>query len=142
MFDQATADAASQVVNTTVTSQFAGAAAIGYLLNWLKESDRIPWISAHTKWLNRILVGVLSFITAIGVHYTFDPAAGTLIIGGLHASTIGHGLLDWGTQWIMAQMSSDIVLTKRTAEAVQTGDVNKPTGIKLASDKGTGGGGL
>ena len=110
-------------------SQLAGAVLLAYLLQWVKASNWFPWISEHTKMLNRAITGALSLVAAVGIHYTFDSASGVLTIGGLHASSVGHGLLEWAKQWAFQQGTADLIFAKTVAQDVKAGDVPKPTGV-------------
>lgn len=121
--------AAQELVNTTVTSQIASAAMIGYALNFLRQAKWFPWLGEHSKGVKYALTGLLSFVTALGIHYSFDATAGVLTIGGLHAASIMHSGWEWITQWFLAQLASDHVQMKMTAEAVSAGNVEPPTGI-------------
>lgn len=109
-------------------SQLASAALLAYLLKWAQRSNLVPWISEHTRGINRALTGVLSLLAAVGVGYHFDSAAGALTITGLHASTIVAGLWAWAKQWAFQQGASDMIFTKTIAEDVRRGDANTPTG--------------
>ena len=121
-------DPAASDPSHLVGSQLASAALLAYLLQWVKNSNLVPWVSEHTKGINRAITGVLSLIAAIGVHYTFDSATGVLTIGGLTAGSIVSGLWSWISQWAFQQGASDMIFTKTTAEAVKVGEVEKPTG--------------
>lgn len=124
---QATAAAVSDA-GQLVTSQLASGALLAYLLQWVKQSKFIPWVSEHTKGINYALTGILSLMAAVGIHYQFDAASGVLTIGGLHATAIAHGLWEWAKQWAFQQGAADMIFTKTTAAAVKVGEVEKPTG--------------
>lgn len=106
-----------------ITSQLASAALLAYLLQWLKRTRLIPWVSEHTKGINYALTGIMSLLAAVGIHYNFDAAAGTLTIGGLHATTIAHGLWEWLKQWAFQQGAADMIFTK-TAVKDATGTID------------------
>lgn len=132
---------ASQVLG----SQLASAALLAYLLKWVQGSDLFPWISEHTKGINRALTGAMSLIAAIGISYSFDAATGVLTIGGLHASSLLAGLWAFAKQWAFQQGAADMIFTKSIAADVQIGDVGKPTGVPppatVTARTGTGNGG-
>ena|SRR5260221_6489883 len=53
------------------------------------------------KWAANLTVSIImAFITAIGISYKYDSAAGTLVLSGLTVSGISHGLWHWFIQWI------------------------------------------
>lgn len=127
---QVAASAASAVndAGQLVTSQLASAALLAYLLQWVKTRNWIPWISEHTKGINYLITGVLSLTAAVGIHYQFDSASGVLTVGGLHLSSIVHGLWEWMKQWAFQQGASDLIFSKHVAKDVSRGDVPRPTG--------------
>lgn len=112
-------------------SQLALAALLAYLLKWAQKSNVVPYITEHTRGINRAATAVLSLIAAIGISYNFDSVAGTLTITGLHASALLAGLWEWAKQWAFQQGASDMIFTKAIAEDVQRGDVNLPTGAPV-----------
>lgn len=116
------------VTQQVLGSQLAMAALLAYLLKWVQRSEWVPWISEHTRGLNRVLTGLMSLVATIGISYSFDTTTGVLTISGLHLSSIAAGLFEWVKQWAFQQAASDIVITRSIAQDVQTGDVNRPTG--------------
>lgn len=127
---QETAAAAQAVVDSgqMITSQLAGAALLAYLLQWVKRSKLVPWVSEHTKTINYALTGLLSLIAAVGIHYQYDATAGTLTIGGLHASSIFHGLVEWIKQWAFQQGASDLITAKTASRDAQRAVVEANSG--------------
>lgn len=131
--------AAAQAVHSNgdvITSQLAGAALLAYLLQWVKSSKWVPWITDHTKGINYALTGLLSLAATIGIHYQFDATAGVLTIGGLHASSILAGLWEWVKQWAFQQGAADLIFTKAVVKDVQSGDVARPTGLPTGTGTG------
>ncbi len=128
MIDQDATAAVSQGAEL-VSSQLASGALLAYALQWAKNSKLVPFITEHTVGVNRTLTGLMAFIAAIGIHYTFDADAGVLVIGGLHTQSLLHGFWAWISQWAFQQGASDMIFTKTTAEAVKAGDVPRPTGL-------------
>lgn len=113
---QAAAQAISGDGGHLVTSQLAGAALLAYLLQWIKHSRLVPWVGEHTKGINYALTGLMSLVATIGIHYNFDASTGVLTIGGLHASTILSGLIEWAKQWAFQQGAADMIFTKSIAK--------------------------
>ena len=126
-----TATAVAVSHESLISSQLAGAALLAYLLQWVKSSNLIPWVSEHTKGINYALTGVSSLIAAVGIHYQFDAAAGVLTIGGLHANSVLYGLWEWMKQWAFQQGAADMIFSKTVAKDVARGDVPKPTGAVI-----------
>lgn len=68
------------------------------LLQWLKRSNLIPWVSEHTRGLNIAISSALAFLTSIGLTVTF---AGGLVEGGqiiITYGAIGDMLTYFGSQ--------------------------------------------
>jgi len=130
---------APAAVDTTqvLGSQLASAALLAYLLKWLQRTDWVPYVTEHTRGINRALTGVMSLAATVGIGYNFDTTAGVLTITGLHLSSVAAGLFAWIQQWAFQQAASDIVTTRSIAADVQAGDVARPTGLPPA---GTGSG--
>ena len=95
-----------------VFSQMTSAAMMVYLLQWVKQSGWVPWITPDTKRLNRLLSTVLAGASALGIHFAFDVQAGTLVISGLTTVGVGHGLWHWFNQVISQQVIYDTVAKK------------------------------
>jgi hypothetical protein len=79
MFDPT---AASTSVDSAVSS-IAAAGLMSYLIEWLKQTHLIPWVTASRTTLLRWLNGALAAAVALGIHYTFDAQAGIITITGL-----------------------------------------------------------
>lgn len=134
---QATAVAAQHVANEhLITSQLAGAALLAYLLQWVKRTRLIPWVSDHTKGVNYALTGVMSLLATLGIHYQFDATSGVLTVGGLHATTIAAGAWEWAKQWAFQQGAADMIFTKSAVKDA-TGVVSQES-IHRAMGTGTG----
>lgn len=76
--------------------ELLSAVVINYLsttgIQYLKISKRkgFAWINYNTPWVTRGIVAMSSFITAAGIHKTWEPATGTLIISGISFWAIAH----------------------------------------------------
>lgn len=108
----------------------AAAAIISFVIGFLKKSSWFPWLSCETATLNRMVSVAASGLASIGIHGSFDHAAGRLIIEGLTLTTISVGLYHWLIQflythgWFKATSASDQVLQMlKTVVAIQTGKV-------------------
>lgn len=80
-----------------LTSQLTTAYMISALLQWLKNKPWFPFTNINTAALNRATAMALAFITAVGLHYTFDAEGGVLTITGLTVANIAH------TAWASVQ---------------------------------------
>jgi hypothetical protein len=72
-----------------LTAHLTTGAVVVYLLEWAKRSKFMP-ISASTTAINRTLNILFAMAMAIGINWTYDPTAGTLIITGLTWSAGFH----------------------------------------------------
>ena len=85
-------------------SMFSSGVASVYGIQLLKRIKAISFISDYSVTLNRWLGVLASGIATIGVGFTFDAAAGTLMITGLTLGTIAAGIWQWFTQWALQQV--------------------------------------
>ena len=69
-------------------------------IEWLKHASWFPVLQPHMKRAQRWISIVVAIAAALGINYSFDAAAGTLLITGLTLSTIGHGLIQFAMQEI------------------------------------------
>ena len=76
---------------TLLSSQLGAAAASAYILNWMKDSAKIPWISAHTTQINKLVRAGMAIAATIGISFAWNPTEGTLLISGVHLVTILQG---------------------------------------------------
>lgn len=68
-----------------------------YVLEWLKSKPWFPFANCDTAWMNRITAALCALGTALAIHITFNSVDGTLLVTGLRAQSIIHGL------WAAAQ---------------------------------------
>src|SRR4051812_17523007 len=71
-----------------VSTKLTTSAVIVYVLEVAKRSNLLPWITAHTKYMNRFASVVAACASAVGIHFTFDHISGTLMITGLSLATV------------------------------------------------------
>lgn len=107
MIDFQTAQAATQVAATNAANSIAnelpaniGAAlALVPALEWAKRSGSpfLTWVNAQTAPLLAVLAAAAA---AAGIHFSFDHAAGTLLISGLTTTGIAQGVFEVSKQWL------------------------------------------
>ena len=96
-----------------LTAHLTTGATVVYVLQWLKASGWVPWITADTKRLNRILSALLAAAMAVGINWTYDPTGGTLVITGLTWwAIIGSGY-EWLKQFALQQLLYDGVAHRK-----------------------------
>lgn len=75
-------------------------------LEWLKRHPQFSLISERTAWgVQRVLGVILAIAAALGVHYTYDPAAGRLIVDGLVASALWTTGVEAARQWVINEVT-------------------------------------
>lgn len=78
------------------------------------KNSNIPWlqwINQHSSNVNRVVGLVFAFASAMGLHYEWDGAKGTLLITGLTATALLQGFVhvvtdtakSWSFNWIIYQ---------------------------------------
>ena len=78
-----------------------------WALQRVKDSPSFPWISAHTKSLNRVVAVVLSGLTSLGVTFTGTgslQAGGTFLVTIPGAMVILIGLWHWLQSFVLQSM--------------------------------------
>lgn len=86
-----------------ITSQITAGYAAAALIEWLKHRSWFPFASVDNARLNRALAMITSFVTAIGLHFTFDSQAGVLTITGLTLVNVAHTVWAWVQQYALQQ---------------------------------------
>lgn len=85
---------------TVLVTQATVAYYVAALIEWLKHASWFPLLKADMKRTQRWLSVFVAAAAALGINYSFDSAAGTLLITGLTLPTIGHGLIQFVMQEI------------------------------------------
>lgn len=82
-------------VTTELTSVVTAGAISVSIIQWLKNTKLVPFINHNSAALNRVVAWIAAFVSAVGLHYTWDSGTGTLTLTGLTATAIGTTL--WAT---------------------------------------------
>lgn len=99
------ADGANEWGGALVWAFFSSSA-----LEWLKRNQYITLITERTAWIAQRGLGILLAVAAaVGVHYSFDPVAGRLVIDGLTWAGVWTVGTETIRQWVLQE------LTYRTA---------------------------
>lgn len=72
------------------------------IIQALKKSNIISFIGTEkSKGAANLCFSVfIAFITSLGIGYKYDGASGTLILTGLTAAGLLHGIWHWFVQWV------------------------------------------
>ena len=89
-----------------LTAHLTLGAMVVYSLDWAKSSGWVPWLTADTKTLNRLLSLFASLVIGMGITWTGDAA------GGWHveipmATVLMSGLWDSVKQFFLTQVLYD-----------------------------------
>ncbi len=103
MLLQAAVDA--MPVTTELPSLITTSAIAVAAIQWVKNTQWIPFVNQHSSTVNRIVGWGVAFITAAGLHYTWDATSGTLTLTNLHMMNILHAVGDttksYAFQWLI-----------------------------------------
>ena len=93
-------DAMSNELVSTVTASAMSVA----IIQWMKNTKYIPFMNQHSSAFNRFVGWVAAFLSATGIHYSFNHDTGTLTLTGLTAVALGHTVWDttksYAFQWL------------------------------------------
>ncbi|CAB4177288.1 hypothetical protein UFOVP998_4 [uncultured Caudovirales phage] len=64
-----------------------------FVLEKGKWAKSFPFMQPFAPWLNQATSFVVALLAAGGISYTFDPAAGTLLVSGLIADKVLKALI-------------------------------------------------
>jgi hypothetical protein len=89
-----------------VFSQLTGGAACAYLLLLLQKWSKLPWITAHTTWINFLVRVVFSLATTLGIQAVWNanlsvPGGHVLMVTVPPAAAILHAAWVWFGQYAM-----------------------------------------
>lgn len=101
-----------------LTTHLTTGAVIVYLIEWLKRTRLVPFMSQHTVGVNRVLSGVLAAVAAFGITWSYDGAEGVLIVKGLTAPAIGQAAWEWLKQFVWQQLLYDGMIQRRGAGGI------------------------
>lgn len=125
-------------MNSDISTQIAAAAALSFVINLLKSSKSLPWISKESERLNRLVALLGSGLVSLGLHAHFDHQAGTLLITGISLQAIALGLWHWLTQfacthgWYKATSRPDVQALVKQA-LLEVLSVQVPPAAKAAA---------
>lgn len=82
-----------------------------YLIKWAQNSDwkALSWITAEAKRVNLIVQAVISFFVSLGIGYTWDAQAHSLLITNLSLASIFHGAIGWLSQFAVQHGFTNLI---------------------------------
>lgn len=122
---------ASEIFST----QLAVAYATSNALKILKYKNWFPLMQQEAAILNRLFSTAVAFVAAIGIHWTFDVTQGTMVITGLTAAGITHGLWAWFEQFAIQQGVFKMIVQPEEIRQQQIGELPK-TSLTLKEPDG------
>jgi hypothetical protein len=90
---------AVEPASAVVPTQISAAMACGYILWLLQKAQSLPWVSQTTVKLNALIRLVAASASTIGISIAWQGDTHQLVIGGLSAGVILHGLWHVFTQY-------------------------------------------
>jgi hypothetical protein len=87
-----------------LSAQVVVSAVIVYVLQLAKKSPLVPWMTCETDTINRVVAVLAALCSSLGIHFSFNAAAGTLVIAGLSLANIGGFAWHWLTAFVSQQL--------------------------------------
>ncbi len=107
----AAATTATAVTVKGTSAQIVISVLASYVIEYLKKNPRFAWLTAQSSKELLFAVGlVTSAATSLGVHWSFDSAAGTFMLTGLNS--VKYHLFDWAKAWVFQQLAYDGVVSR------------------------------
>lgn len=101
-----------------LATQITVSTLIVYLLEWLKTKKWAPFVQKNAATMNKITAGVVAFIAALGVTYTWDATNHQLIIANV--PTLAGFITvcwTWIKQWVFQELIYKGVVQQPTVSA-------------------------
>jgi len=103
-----------------------------YIASWLLEKlkgwSRLAFIRDGAGRINQVVAALLAALAVVGIHFEWQPEAGTLIVTGLSLAAIFTLLIQWIFQYIMQEGWYRLVLKKPAASVPAVTVVPRPSG--------------
>ena len=89
--------------HSILMSHLTSAAMFAYALQLLQKWDKMPWVTAHTAWVNIGLRALFSFAATLGIGFVWAGSfgAGVLTVTIPAATVLAHGLYHFLGQFSM-----------------------------------------
>jgi hypothetical protein len=99
------------------------------IIQWMKKSELAIFgflgTDKNKQRVNLYFSIFVAFVTSIGIGFKYDGAVGVLVISGLTAAGIQHGLWHWFTQWIGQHISYKAIIVPQELQAANIDVLNQ-----------------
>jgi hypothetical protein len=88
--------------------ELIGAAVVAWMTaKGMEIAKQLKWLplNTNTEVANRWAARVAAAVSTFGIHATFDPDAGTLLITGLSLTTVGGAVLEYARQYMFQEIA-------------------------------------
>ena len=116
-------------------TQFTTAAVASYLIQWLKTYPGIKLLNYDTEKLNRIASIAIGTLSGVGIFFTWNQTAGTLLITGLTAANGLHLVSKVVEQVVMQHFIYRVSIAPPKWGAVQYQEAKKADGASNGTGK-------
>src|ERR1700741_1227240 len=102
----------SMDATTLLSSQIGAAAACAYIIQPMKHSPRLTWITPYTDTVSKLVRAGFALVATVGITWVWSTGtvAGThvLSINVPSWSDLGHGAWHWFTQYALTHFAGKI----------------------------------
>jgi len=96
-----------------VVSQVLLGVLVAYILQWLKNAPWFPVLTERsTKAWKVTLSCLVAVMSAMGLGYSFDPVAGTILITGVSAASVWNALTVFGISLLSQHGAYEMLINK------------------------------
>lgn len=100
-------------VNDPVVSQILLGTLVAYIFQWLKKAPWFPVLTEQsTKLWKFTLSCLVAVMSALGLGYSFDPVAGTILITGVSAASMWNALVAFGVSLLSQHGAYEMLINK------------------------------
>lgn len=99
-------DILAPILGEVLAQWFTWAAANGglivlgpVLIEFLKQTERFPWLTAHSDTANRVWSAVFAIASTVGIGYAYDAQGGTFTLTGVSPQGLGRFLVEAGVRF-------------------------------------------
>jgi len=97
---------------TLLSSQISAAAACAYILNLIQKSEKIPWITQNTKYINFAIRALLAGAATIGIEHVWNPSptgGGVLMITIPSLTVVVHEAWHWFGEYAYTHIAGQVL---------------------------------